>query len=65
MKVEGDNYITVKDIAEKLHCSEKKAYQIVNQPGFPKIKIGRSILIPENKFNEFMNKLIGKEFTLI
>lgn len=65
MKIEPENYISVKDIAKILNFSEKNAYKLVNQPDFPKIRIGRKILIPENKFYEFMNKHIGKEYTLI
>ncbi len=64
MKIETDNYMTVEETAKKLRCSTKKAYQVVKQPGFPKIIIGKSILIPESEFDKFMHRNIGKKFEI-
>lgn len=59
-----ENYLTPKDIQEKLHCGKNKIYQILNQKDFPKVKIGRRYLVSESAFQDYMNRKIGKEIYL-
>lgn len=56
--------LKVKDIQEALGCSTKKAYAIINQKDFPKIKIGKTFYIPEEEFDKWVKKYIGKEYKL-
>lgn len=55
---------TVEDFAEIMQCSLKKAYKIVRQKDFPKIKIGRQYYIPQEKLEEWMNLYVRKEYVL-
>lgn len=64
MELQADNYLTVKEVADRLRCGTKKAYQLVNQPDFPKIKIGKSILIPESELEKFLHRYIGKTYVI-
>lgn len=48
------NYLTVKDIQDKMKLSRTNAYKLINLNGFPKITIGRKILIPEDRFEKYM-----------
>ena len=48
-------YLTTKDVRSILGFSENKTYAIINRPDFPKMKIGRQYLIPEDKFYEYMD----------
>ncbi|MBR0342808.1 MAG: helix-turn-helix domain-containing protein [Oscillospiraceae bacterium] len=60
----GERYLTVKDLQKKLNISRTKAYQLVNQPDFPKLKIGRDIRIPETRLEEFLGSIIYHEYEL-
>jgi len=54
--------LTVKDLQKILKLSRTKTYQIVNQPDFPKIRIGREIRIPEKELEEFLKRNLYKEW---
>jgi excisionase family DNA binding protein len=56
--------LKVKDIQEALGCSGKKAYAIVNQKDFPKIKIGKTFYIPEDEFDKWVKRYLCKEFEI-
>lgn len=56
--------MSVKDIATSLGCGKNKAYDIVKQKGFPKIKIGKQYYTPENEFNRWINNNLRREILL-
>ena len=58
-----DKYLTVKEAGEILNIGKTKMYELVNQPDFPKVKMGRKILIPESEFNNFMKRYLYKTYT--
>ena len=45
-----------KEIKEALQVSQDMAYKIVNTDGFPSIKIGRTIRVPEDEFDKWVKK---------
>lgn len=47
---------SIKDIQDILGCSRKKAYLIVNNPTFPKIKIGRQFFIPKLEYEKWVKR---------
>lgn len=49
-----ENLLTVQDIQERLKLGKNNTYKLVNQKGFPKITIGRKILIPEEQFEKYI-----------
>ncbi len=49
-----DKTLTVPEIGAILRISRPMAYRVVNQPGFPKIYLGRSIRIPESAFQRWL-----------
>lgn len=51
-------YYTVAEVQEILKLGRKNAYALVNQPDFPKLRIGRSIRIPKQEFEQFMAHLL-------
>lgn len=57
-----ERYLTVKDLQEKLKISRSKAYRLVSQPDFPKLKIGRDIRIPETQLEEFLESLLHNQY---
>jgi excisionase family DNA binding protein len=48
--------LNVEEIATILKISKGKAYELVRQGSFPKIKIGKRIIIPFNKFITWLDK---------
>ena len=51
-----EKYLTVKEVAEILRMGRTTAYELVNKPDFPSVKIGKKILIPESEFERFMKR---------
>ena len=60
-----EKYLTVNDIRDILSISRTQAYTLVNQNGFPKIKIGSTIRVPESEFNKYMKHFVRKQMTII
>lgn len=52
----------VKEFAEEYGIGINSAYDIVNSVGFPKIRLGRKLLIISAKVDEWMNNNIGNSF---
>lgn len=48
--------LTVQELAQKLHISKSKAYQLVRGSDFPKIKIGKRLLIPTNALQTWIEQ---------
>lgn len=46
--------LTVKDVQDKLKLGKNNTYKLVSQKGFPKITIGKKILIPEEQFEKYI-----------
>lgn len=49
-------WLTVKDVQKILKLSKTQAYALVNCPDFPKIRFGKSIRIPLDKLEEFLEE---------
>ena len=58
------NLLTRKDVAQKLGVSLPTADRLIARPDFPKIKFGRSVKIPEEMLDEWIQRNIGQEVTL-
>jgi len=48
--------MTVMQVAAALQISRSKAYEIVRGNDFPKIRIGKRILVPRDAFHAWMEK---------
>lgn len=48
--------LTVEDLAEALNISKTSAYRLVRSSGFPKLNIGKRIVIPIEDFKIWMSK---------
>lgn len=49
-----DKLLSVADVQEYLHLGRTTTYKLVSQTGFPKIVIGKKILIPEQEFERYI-----------
>ena len=58
-----DKYLTVKEAGEILNIGKTKMYELVNQPDFPSVKMGKKILIPETELDKFMRRYLYKQYT--
>ena len=59
-----EKYLRVKEVAEILRMGRTMAYELVNKPDFPSVKIGKKILIPESEFERFMKRYWYKQYTM-
>ena len=50
--------LTVKEIQEMMKLSRAKTYELVNEPGFPKIRIGRCIRVPEHALKKYLEQAV-------
>ena len=53
--------LTVMEVAEALRISRAGAYDLVRAEGFPALKIGFRIVIPKEKFIQWMDENTGKQ----
>ena len=60
--ISNTKLITVKQFACEYGIGINKSYEIVHSEGFPKIKVGRKILIVRDKIDDFFVEQIGTEF---
>jgi excisionase family DNA binding protein len=56
--------MSVKDVQTELGLSKNSTYKLVNLTGFPKVKIGKKILIPRDEFEKFIKQHIGSQIIL-
>jgi excisionase family DNA binding protein len=52
--------LSVSQIAKVLGISRTRSYDLVNEKGFPKIKIGTRIVVPKDEFKLWIQKQIKK-----
>ena len=57
-----DEYLTVEDVSRIQRIGKKKAYAIVNQPDFRKMRIGNQFRIPKKDFEEFSKPLLYSSY---
>ncbi len=50
-----DCLLTVSDLANHLKISRSKAYTLVNQKGFPVIKLGKCIRISQKQLKKWLH----------
>ena len=56
-----ENLLTVKEVQDKLKLGKNNTYKLINKKGFPKIIIGKKILVPEEQFEKYiMNHVRSK-----
>lgn len=53
--IDIDNLMTLKDLKEYLHISDKTATKLLKVKGFPAFKIGRSYYIPETELSVWIS----------
>lgn len=53
--------LSISDIELHLGISQSMVYKLVKTDGFPTIKIGKRILIPEDDYEKWLNKVKGTE----
>ena len=52
--------LSLHDVAEVLGISKSSVYVLAKEKGFPTLKIGVRVVVPREKFIEWINKNISK-----
>jgi len=53
-------YLIVNEAVNYLRISRAKFFQLLKEPGFPQIRLGKRILIPKDKLDEWMDEQAKK-----
>lgn len=64
LEVQGDNrkegiainLLTVSDVSKILHIGKTNTYKLFNRKDFPKVTIGKKMLIKENDLENYIDK---------
>ena len=59
-----EKMLKVSDVQEHLHISKNTAYKLLKIKSFPKIKIGKNYIIPEEQYLKWVKDNIGKTIIL-
>lgn len=62
MELDSDSYLTVEKLCEVLHCGKRWAYNLVNQPDFPSIRLGHKYLIPKEELHKWLRRYLYKSY---
>ena len=57
-------FYTINDLKEILPIGTTNIYNLVHSAGFPSIIVNRKIVVPVDKFNEWVNSSTGKKIKL-
>ncbi len=57
-------FYTINDLKEVLPIGTTNIYNLVHSPGFPAIFVNRKIVVPVDKFNEWVSSSTGKKIKL-
>ena len=55
-KIMDKKIMSVQELAAQMGISLPKAYELVKQPGFPRVRVGSRILIPVEEFNIWLRE---------
>lgn len=53
--------LSVSQVARVLGIYRTRSYELVNEKGFPKIKIGTRIVVPKDEFKLWIQKKLRKD----
>lgn len=56
--------ITIEQMCDLMSIGRTSGYNLVNTPGFPKLNIGRKVLIPYRQLVEWTEKNIGNSINV-
>lgn len=57
-------YLTPKMVGAILHIGENKSYQLFKLEGFPRIQIGKQLLVESESLKSFLQKYEGTQIHL-
>lgn len=60
----GKLAISITEMAEALGISRSKAHELVNEPGFPVVSLGRRRVIPVKRLEEWLNNRLDENNAL-
>ncbi|MBW5448640.1 helix-turn-helix domain-containing protein [Cohnella sp. CFH 77786] len=56
--------LTVAEVCMKLNVGRSTAFKLINQKGFPVIRIGKLIRIPESELVSWISRSVGSSYEL-
>lgn len=59
--MEEKTMLTVAEMRKQLNISHGKAYELIHQPGFPVLRIGRAVRIPRTALMSWVEKQVAEK----
>lgn len=54
-----ERFLTVKAVSETLHLGKTNTYKLFQRKDFPKITIGKKLLVKESELDKYLEKYSG------
>lgn len=54
-----EKFLTVKEVSDILHLGKTNTYKLFQRKDFPKIAIGKKLLIKESELDKYLEKYAG------
>ncbi|MBD5508986.1 MAG: helix-turn-helix domain-containing protein [Lachnospiraceae bacterium] len=54
-----EKFLTVKEVSEALHLGKTNTYKLFQRRDFPKITIGKKLLVKESELDGYIEKYSG------
>lgn len=53
------DFLTTRQVQMSLGISKNKAYELVNSEGFPRLRLGRRIVVPAKQFERWIDEQVA------
>lgn len=64
ISLDNDKLLSMTDLRNKLSIGKNKLYSLVNRDDFPKIRIGKTIFVPQSELEIWLAKHLYKTLEL-
>lgn len=54
-----EKFLTVKEVSDVLHLGKTNTYKLFQRKDFPKITIGKKLLVKESELDQYLAKYSG------
>lgn len=54
-----EKFLTVKEVSDLLHLGKTNTYKLFQRKDFPKITIGKKLLVKESELDKYLAKYAG------
>lgn len=64
MELGDRDFLTVKELQDYLRIGKNKVYDLVGQNDFPKIRLGKTYIIPTEELKKYLHRNMYKKIVI-